>query len=163
MGKSNAQVTGSYARGKHNRKEDFMVKSKATMLPSVDFCGLKVTRLVLGANPFGGFSHQNEKRDNEMRTYYTIDRIKETWARAEAAGINTMVTNNETSHVIQAVREYLGNGGKLQWIAQVNGLSKPEMLKAIDEAVDIGCKALFSHGAQTDDAYSRKDEKTLRT
>jgi hypothetical protein len=34
------------------------------MLPSVDFCGLKVTRLVLGANPFAGFSHQNMLEEN---------------------------------------------------------------------------------------------------
>ena len=31
-----------------------------------------------------------------------------------------MITNNETPHVLQAVREYLGEGGALQWIAQVN-------------------------------------------
>lgn len=166
---SNAQVTGYYARGamappgKHNAKEDFMVKNKATMLPNVDFCGLKVARLILGANPFAGCSHQNEKRDNEMLAYNTIERIKETWARAEAAGINTMVTNNTTSHVVQAVREYLGNGGKLQWIAQVSERGKSGMLKAIDEVVDIGCKALFFHGAHTDDAYTRKDDKTLRS
>ena len=35
------------------------------MLPTVDFCGLKITRLVLGANPFGGFSHQSPERDTE--------------------------------------------------------------------------------------------------
>ena len=35
------------------------------MLPTVDFCGLKVTRLVIGANPFGGYSHQSEKRDKD--------------------------------------------------------------------------------------------------
>ena len=66
------------------------------MLPTVDFCGLTVTRLIIGANPFGGYSHQNPERDKEMRGYYTTERILETWARAEAAGINTMITNNET-------------------------------------------------------------------
>lgn len=133
------------------------------MLPHVDFCGIKVTRLVLGANPFGGFSHQSEQRDKEMLTYYTVERIKETWARAEAVGINTMVTNNETTHIIQAVREYLGDGGSLQWIAQVNGRNKPEMFKAVDEAVDIGCKALYFHGALIDESYRRKDAETVRT
>ena len=63
------------------------------MLPSVDFCGLTVTRLLLGANPFGGYSHQNPDRDRAMRAYYTVERIKETWRRAEAAGITTMITN----------------------------------------------------------------------
>ena len=132
------------------------------MLPSVDFCGLKVTRLVLGANPFGGFSHQSEQRDKEMLAYYTIDRIKETWKRAEAVGINTMITNNESLHVIQAVREYLRDGGSLQWIAQVNGRNKPEMLTAIDEVVDIGCKSIYFHGALVDDAYRRKDGEQIR-
>ena len=132
------------------------------MLPSVEFCGFKVTRLVIGANPFGGFSHQNEQRDKAMREYHTIDRIKETWRRAEAGGINTMVTNNETDHVMQAVREYLGAGGALQWIAQINGRDKPAFLRAIDEAVDIGCKAIYIHGWHVDDAYRRRDEELIR-
>ncbi len=127
------------------------------MLPSVDFCGLKVTRLVIGANPFGGFSHQDKQRDEEMLAYYTSDRIKETWKRAEASGINTMITNNESLHVIQAVREYFHEGGQLQWIAQVNGRNKPELYKAIDEVTDIGCKSIYFHGALVDDAYRRRD------
>ena len=56
------------------------------MLPTVQFCGLTVTRLIIGANPFGGYSHQNPQRDQEMKSYYTVERIKETWGRAEAAG-----------------------------------------------------------------------------
>lgn len=133
------------------------------MLPCVDFCGLNATRLVLGANPFGGYSHQNQERNEAMRTYYTVDRIKETWDRAEAAGINTMVTNNETPHVLQATREYLSGGGALQWIAQLNCRTKPDMFAVIDEAVDIGCKALYFHGARVDKAYAEKDEETIRS
>ncbi len=133
------------------------------MLPTVDFCGLTVTRLILGANPFGGYSHQNTARDTNMRSYYTVERIKETWARAEAAGINTMVTNNETPHVLQAVREYLGAGGNLQWIAQINLREKTDMAGCIDEAIEIGCRALYFHGARVDDAYQRQDAAMLRS
>jgi hypothetical protein len=140
-----------------------MPKNEAIMLPTVDFCGLQVTRLILGANPFGGYSHQNERRDREMQSYYTVERIRETWQRAEAAGINTMITNNETPHVLQAVREYRAASGPLQWIAQVNGRDKADMARAIDEGVDIGCKALYFHGALVDDAYRRRDEETLRS
>ena len=131
------------------------------MLPTVDFCGLEVTRLVIGANPFGGYSHQNPERDRAMREYHTVERIKETWGRAEAAGINTMITNNETPHVLQAVREYLAGGGRLQWIAQVNGRTKPDVSEAVREAVEIGCRALYFHGAQMDDFYSRRDSRGL--
>jgi hypothetical protein len=132
------------------------------MLPSVDFCGLNVTRLIIGANPFGGYSHQTPERDQEMRAYYTVARIHETWARAEAVGINTMITNNETPHVLEAVRTYLEAGGRLQWIAQVNLREKRDMTQAIEEVVRIGCRALYFHGALVDDAYRRQDHETLR-
>lgn len=131
------------------------------MLPTVDFCGLTVTRLIIGANPFAGFSHQTPERDRAMREYYTVERIKETWALAESAGINTMITNNETPHVVQAVQEYLAAGGRLQWIAQVNRWVRLDMADAIGAAVETGCRALYIHGALVDDAYRRRDDKLV--
>lgn len=133
------------------------------MLPTVTFCGLTVTRLIIGANPFGGFSHQNKARDVAMRTFHTVDQIHETWRRAEAAGINTMITNNESPHVVEAVRAYLGKGGKLQWITQVSCSTKPSMFAAIDEAVAIGCKAMYFHGALVDKAFEKQDAATIRS
>ena len=132
------------------------------MLPTVDFCGLTVTRLIIGANPFGGFSHQNPERDEEMRAYYTPERIEETWTRAWAAGIDTMITNNETPHVIRTTAEYLAQGGPLQWIAQLNCNSTSTMQTAIDQAVEIGCKAAYLHGGFVDHLYAEQDEKALR-
>jgi len=133
------------------------------MLPTVDFCGLTVTRLIIGANPFGGFSHQSKQRDQEMLAYYTPPRIIETWRRAEEAGLNTMITNNETEHVMLAVREYLAKGGSLQWIAQLNCRKRhQQMTDAIDEAVAVGCKAIYFHGARVDEAYAAKDADTVR-
>ena len=132
------------------------------MLPTVDFCGLTVTRLIIGANPFGGFSHQSKERDAAMVAYYTPARIKETWRRAEAAGINTMITNNETPHVVQAVREYLAEGGTLQWIGQVAHRTHATMFAAVDAVVKIGAKAIYFHGGLIDGLYAQKDESTLR-
>jgi len=132
------------------------------MLPVVDFCGLKVTRLVLGANPFGGFSHQTPERDAEMVAYYTPERIRETWQRAEAAGINTMVTNNETPHVIDTVREYLAEGGRLQWIGQLAKASYPSLIEAVDDAVKIGAKAAYFHGGIIDGLFAERNPEPLR-
>ena len=131
------------------------------MLPTVDFCGMTVTRLFIGANPFGGFSHQNQARDKEMVAYYTPERIRETWQRAEAAGINTMVTNNETPHVLEAVRAYLAEGGTLQWIAQLSKRNLPSMQDAVDDAVAIGAKAVYFHGGLVDGLYLERDADTL--
>ena len=134
-----------------------------SMLPTVEFCGLNTTRLIIGANPFGGYSHQNQARDAEMVAYYTPERIHETWLRAEAAGINTMVANNETPHVLQAVKAYISGRGRLQWIAQINNNNFPDLRDAIDQAVGIGCKALFIHGGAVDRLFTEGDAATLRT
>jgi hypothetical protein len=107
------------------------------MLPTVDFCGLNVTRMIIGANPFAGFSHQGNERNQEMRDFHTPDRIIETWQRAEAAGINTMITNNESPNVLEAVKKYMSSGGNLQWIAQVNH-RYTDILNAVDVVAQMG-------------------------
>jgi hypothetical protein len=96
-----------------------------------------------------------------MLAYNTPERILETWERAWAAGINTMITNNETPHVIQTTAEYLAQGGPLQWIAQLNCNREPSMQVAIDKAVEIGCKAAYLHGGFVDKLYAERDEKAL--
>jgi hypothetical protein len=131
------------------------------MLPTADFCGLAVTRLVIGANPFGGFSHQNETRDVEMKTWATQERILETWQRAWAAGINTFVTNNETEHVINTAKRYLAEKGPMQWIGQLAMCSHSTMENSLDEAKAIGASAAYFHGGYVDRFYQEQDAKTL--
>ena len=132
------------------------------MLPIVNFCGLKVTRLIIGANPFGGYSHQTSERDQAMLAYHTPERILETWRRAEMAGINTMVTNTESPHVMETVQKYLAEDGKLQWIAQI-GAHDGNMPAAIDNVVKIGAKAFYFWGGHTDAFLTQRDEKTFRS
>lgn len=121
------------------------------MLPTVNFCGFETTRLLIGANPFAGFSHQNKERDEAMRAYHTPERILETWERAWKAGINTFVTNNETPHVVETVRRYLANGGPMRWIAQVSFRTLPSMEAAIEATAATGCRMLYFHGGLVDD------------
>lgn len=131
------------------------------MLPTVHFCGLTMTRLLIGANPFGGFSHQNPERDLEMKTWNTPERILETWDRAWQAGINTFVTNNETPHVIETTRRYLAEGGAMQWIGQLSHRSYPSMMHALDDAKEIGASAAYFHGGYVDGFFKEQDGKTL--
>lgn len=132
------------------------------MLPTVDFCGLTVTRLLIGANPFGGFSHQNRERDPAMKTWSTPERIQQTWDRAWAAGINGFVTNNETEHVIDTTRRYLAEDGPMQWIGQIAMRCHPTMLDALDGARAIGASAVFFHGGYVDALCQERDAATLQ-
>jgi len=130
------------------------------LLPTVDFCGLRVTRLILGGNPFGGFSHQTPERNREMLDYYTPARVIETLRRAEAAGINTFITNNGPE-MLAIVRRYFAEGGKLQWVAQINDRYLGSMLDAADEAADVGASAVYLHGRETEERHFSKDARGL--
>lgn len=44
-------------------------------MQTVQLGNVTVSRLILGGNPFSGFSHQNPDRDREMLRYYTTDQI----------------------------------------------------------------------------------------
>lgn len=132
------------------------------MLPTVDFCGLTTTRLIIGANPFGGFSHQTPERSHAMKSWSTPERIRETWDRAWAAGINTFITNNETDHVVNTTAEYLADGGPMRWIAQVSNRLSGSWSDSLDKAAEIGASAAYLHGGFTDRVYDEQDEKTIR-
>ena len=57
-------------------------------LPKVRIGGYGVTRLVLGSNPFLGFSHFSQARSRWLRGYFTVDRVVEV---SHGLGIATKV------------------------------------------------------------------------
>ena len=130
------------------------------LLPTVDFCGIPVTRLILGANPFGGFSHQSPERNRVMLDYYTPERIIETWHRAETAGINTFITNN-SPEMLAVVRRYFADRGALQWIAQINDRYLGSMVAAADEAAEVGARAIYLHGREAEQRCFDQDAEKL--
>ena len=79
--------------------------------------GLRVSRLVLGSNPFSGFSHQGIARDEQMVRHYTAARIKTTLHDAERLGITGLVARTDF-HVMRLLLEYRDEGGRLSWLAQ---------------------------------------------
>src|SRR5438067_5847790 len=49
----------------------------AQTLPRVKFGKTEITRLIIGSNPFYGYSHFNKILDQTMRDWYTQDRRME--------------------------------------------------------------------------------------
>ena len=130
-------------------------------LPHVNFCGLDITRLIIGGNPFSGFSHQSRERDDEMLDYYTVARIKETLGRAEAAGINTTIMRSDY-HIHRLLREYYNEGGKIQWIAQVCGnRSLDGFAGEVSRTARAGAVAGYLHGGLLDGCYADRDAEGL--
>jgi hypothetical protein len=114
---------------------------------------IPVSRLILGSNPFSGFSHQGIARDHEMRHFFTAARIKDTLRSAEAVGVNTLIARSDF-HVMRLLMEYWDEGGSLQWFAQ----TCPEVgshTVCIERAASIGAKAVYLHGGVMDYAFAQ--------
>jgi hypothetical protein len=110
-----------------------------------------VSRLMLGSNPFSGFSHQSPETDLEMKRYFTTERIKSTLRQAEALGVNTLIARTD-HHVLRVLLEYWDEGGTIQWFAQ----TCPEVgdhHTCVSRAVSGGAKACHIHGGVMDYLY----------
>jgi len=117
-------------------------------IPKIRIGDLTVGRLIIGGNPFSGFSHQGVERDAEMTRYYTVERIKETLRRAEELGIDTFIGRADR-HIVRMLAEYRDEGGKIQWIAQ----TCPEMKsieRSVEDALENGARAAYIHGGVMD-------------
>ena len=117
-------------------------------MPAIRIGDVEISRLILGGNPFSGFSHQSPDRDDAMRHWYTAARIKDEFRKAEALGVNTHIGRAD-HHVMRTLMEYWDEGGRIQWIAQ----TCPELgtsLRGVQNAVRGGAVACYLHGGRMD-------------
>lgn len=118
------------------------------MVMQVRLGGLEVSRLIIGSNPFSGFSHQGTDRDLEMKHYFTTARIKQTLHEAEEVGISTIIARAD-HHIMRLLMEYWDEGGSLKWIAQTCPELGP-IEQGIDNGIVGGASAIYIHGGVTD-------------
>jgi hypothetical protein len=112
---------------------------------------LKVSRFILGSNPFSGFSHQSIEIDEAMRHYFSSSTIKSILHQAEALGVNTLIARSDY-HVMRMLTEYWDEGGTIQWFAQ----TCPEVgshAACIQRAATFGAKAVHLHGGLLDHQF----------
>ncbi len=122
-------------------------------LPTVPLCDRRISRLIVGGNPFSGISHQTPERDCEMRDWYTVARIKQALAECEEGGVTAAVLRAD-AHIWRALREYWNEGGRIQWIAQ----TAPEFVsqeRSIEAAAGNGAMACYLHGGVVDGLYDQ--------
>lgn len=107
-----------------------------------------VSRFILGGNPFSGYSHSTVEHDNEMLDWYTMERVKEAFRLAEAAGV-TAHLGRADSFIIRALREHWNEGGGLTWVAQTcPGVGT--LRQGIGNAVRGRARCCFLHGGEMD-------------
>jgi hypothetical protein len=126
-------------------------------LPAISLGKHKVTRLIAGYNPIGGYSHSVPKLSALMRDWFTPARTLEYVRRCEANGINTWQASIDPK-VFDALRAAWDGGSKMQWICLMPDTT-PEQWKQILALKPI---AVVHHGEYTDRAFRAGSEAQVR-
>ena len=105
----------------------------------VDFFGHKVSKLIIGDNPYNGHSYiKDYVSGSEMRNYYTEEKILEDIHKMEELGINTMLPLADP-FIIRVLEHYRHNGGKMNFIFQTYG----PLMRTLDTA-EISMREMMS-------------------
>jgi hypothetical protein len=122
--------------------------STLNLLPTVPFGPHHITRLIVGGNPFRGYSHWREDVDREMAEWNTAGHIADALCAAEAAGLNCMQMRGD-KYIFEAVEKYRERGGRMQWIVQTAS-EWPDVKVNIRTIARLQPIAIYHHGTNTD-------------
>ena len=121
------------------------------MLPTVPFGKHRISRLIIGGNPFSGNSHVSRRMDDEMMDYFSAANIKKALFACQEQGVDTMQLRADR-HLTRIIREYRQEGGTMQWIAQ----TCPELgdfTGSVKGIMGYGPIAIYHHGTIADNLY----------
>jgi hypothetical protein len=145
----------SPAFGQQGRNQIDSIPDSEIKIPKIKFGKTEISRLILGVNPFYGFSHFNRNFGFMMQDWYTQARVLEVLRRSEALGINAF--NYVHANRGQADWErYLAEGGKMQLVAQATTEDPAEVVSAVKPM------AAWVQGEITDRAYRNGRLETVR-
>lgn len=122
-----------------------MEPAEHSPLPRISLGPHAVSRLICGANPFGGGSHLSVFVNREMRRYYTPERILKTLRRCQEVGVNCWQSAGDH---YKLHRRLLDEGARLHYISLGEG--DPSF---IDTLAGAGCIAVAHHGEVTDEMF----------
>ncbi len=129
-------------------------------LPSVDFFGHKVSRLICGGNPLSGFSHFSAELDRDMVEYYDMPNIQALLKECWENGINTFQSRGDR-HQMRAYLEHQLHGGQMQWITQ----TASEFASIEGNVAEIARYkpiAIYHHGTHTDNSWHAGEIERVR-
>jgi uncharacterized membrane protein YphA (DoxX/SURF4 family) len=115
-------------------------------LPFGKIRDLQLSRMILGGNLIGGWAHARDLIyvDKLVRAYHHQEKIFETFALAEACGINAVLTNPV---LCTTMVNYWRRGGKIKFISDCGGQN---LLEMIQKSIDNGACACYIQGGVAD-------------
>jgi len=132
----------------------------APVLPTVKFGKYEITRLIIGSNPFYGYSHFNQTLDQLMREWYTQARKMEVLGACERHGINTWQVHYNDQPMADFKR-YRAEGGGMQMVLLAD-FALMKDLKLIAEVAKLGPLGIGHHGGRTDERFRNGERGKIR-
>ena len=120
----------------------------AAPLPTIALGPHRITRLVAGWNPIGGYSYLGPHTDRHMKEYFTPERTVEFLLDCERQGITAhqFSVAEKTAEVLRTVRE---RGSKMQFIGLDSGRAGGRALVESTQPI-----ALVHHGGAPDRLFA---------
>jgi uncharacterized membrane protein YphA (DoxX/SURF4 family) len=139
-------VSGSTSRVQFSRLDQ--LKSK---VPTGRIKGYEISRLICGGNLLSGFAHSRDLIyvSKLVQSYFSDEKVLETFKICEAVGVNTMVVRVD-NNTLRVLEKYRKRGGTMQWIAQCK-VADDDIRSDIDAAVGNGAIGVYLHGGICDD------------
>lgn len=116
-------------------------------MPNGKIGKVSISRLICGGNLISGFAHSRDLVyvSDLLKHYFTDEKIMETWALCEEHGINAMVASFSDPRAAQIYRKYVKQGGKMQYLAQINP-NEDNLETVVRQAADDGAVGAFLLG-----------------
>jgi hypothetical protein len=127
----------------------------AAPLPSIALGKYRVSRLVAGWNPIGGYSYLGPHTDHHMKEYFTTKQTVEFLLDCERAGINAHQFS-PADNTVEVFRQARQRGSKMQLLCLHAGR---EGIKGIIETTQP--MAMVHHGGATDSLFSAGKSKEV--
>ena len=117
-------------------------------VPKMKFFNTEISRMVLGVNPFCGYSHYNNNYSGVMKEWYTSDRVCAVMHQCSRFGINAF-NYVALERMPQDWLRFVAEGGKMHLIIQV----LHDTPSTIEQAKTLKPLAMFRQGEVVDQAF----------
>ena len=131
-----------------------LVPASEVQVPKISFGGVRISRMIIGCNPFYGFSHFNNTLSQVMREYYTAERVCDVLHQCARFGINAY-NFVDLGRASQDLDRFQAEGGSMHLIVQ--GIGDPAAFVKRRKPL-----AMYHHGNRTDTAYRDGKIATVR-
>ena len=126
-------------------------------MPCIAFGPHSLSRLILGANPINGGSHLSRFVNQQMKRYFTRERVLALLDQCTSLGINTWQSGPGNLDLYRAFGEA---GGEMHYISLAQEDERnPGMLERV---VDAGAVGVAHHGEVTDVLWRRGEINQVR-